>query len=64
MTDQLLTYEELYNYVQSTGETGRYYGMYVGGFLKGRTCSILYETVDSSICHFFISPYMRFIVNA
>lgn len=58
-----LNYDELCEYVQKTNQTGRYTGYYDGGLLKGRDCSILFETKDSIICHDFISPYMKFYVN-
>lgn len=63
MSSIYLSYDELNEYVKKTGLTGRYSGYYIGGFLEGRECSVLYETINSSICNHFISPYMRFKVD-
>jgi len=60
---RLLTYDELCQYVLNTNRLGRYYGYYDGGFLDGRTCSILFETKYSSICNNYISPHMKFYVK-
>lgn len=60
---KLMDYEELCEYVKKTNQTGRYNGYYDAGILKGRDCSILFETKDSIICHDFISPNMKFYVN-